>query len=386
MHERIFLHKLLHSVIHKSRLKLLICMVEGLIASKKMTLSGLGRTLKRPIQERSAIRTVDRFLGNIFFQEKSSIIYKSIILLTVREKVSPHIIIDWSKIPNAQENVLRAALVGKGRAITLYEEVHPAKKLGNTAVQKRFLSRLKKLLPCDCKPIIITDAGFTIPWFKEVQKTGWDFIGRIRQLNQVTYSQDGKSFMLCQSLEKKSTPTPKSLGEIILGKSNPLPTWCYVVKKKIKGRKKHNKNGQCATDKDSKNYSRGQREGWVLVSSLAPTCSFMAKRISTLYSRRMTIEEGFRDLKSPQYGFGMEQNKTIKRERLTVWLMLAALACLVAWIVGYCAEQEGLHYQFQANSIKNRRVLSLFYLGCQVIRKKVKIAINPSTIHFSEGF
>ncbi|MBN9227352.1 MULTISPECIES: hypothetical protein [Legionella] len=56
--------------------------------------------------------------------------------------------------------------------------------------------------------------------------------------------------------------------------------------------------------------------------------------------------------------------------------MLAALAGLIAWLTGAAAEQLKLHYDFQANSYKHRRVLSFFYLGCQIIRKKINLDIN----------
>ena len=385
MHARTFLHKLLGSAIHKSRFKLLLTMIETLINVKSMTLTGLARGVMRPIQERSAIRMVDRFLGNHFFQKENSIIFKAIIHFTIGNKAKPEIIIDWSKVPNEEEYILRAALVATGRAITLYEEVHPKKKVGNALIQKKFLKQLRSLLPPNCiKPIIITDAGFKTPWFKEVQKLEWDFVGRVRELNKIMYSKDGKTIEKCIKLTKSATATAKSLGKIALGKANQFNVWCYVIKKKIKGRKKRFKNGKVDRRKSSAQYSRGEREGWVIVSSIAATSSLIAKRVINIYSRRMTIEEGFRDLKSHQYGFGMDQNKTLKRERIIVWLLLAALASLLAWIVGYCAEKKGLQHQFQANSIKYRRVLSLFYLGCQVIRKRIKMPVHFANIIFFE--
>ena len=384
MHIKPMLLKLLNTVIHKKRLDSMAVMVEGLIKTKNMSITGLGRGLKQQIKERSAIRVVDRFIGNSYYQENADIFYKKIIGFVVGKKETPELLIDWSKVPHSEAHVLRAALVASGRSITLYEEIHPAEKLGNRHVQERFLKKLKGLLPEHCKPIIITDAGFTIPWFKTVLELGWDYIGRVRQLKQTQYSKDGKDFIACERLEKQTTRTPTSLGEIVLSKKNPFVTWCYGVKQKIKGRKKRNKHGGIATDKDSKNYARSQREGWVLVSSIKANSYFASKRIIKSYSKRMTIEEGFRDWKSSQYGFSMENNKTIKAERLVVWMVLAALASLLAWITGYYAEKAGKHAEFQANTIKHRRVLSFFYLGCQVIRKNMKIVLPFSNTCFFE--
>ena len=94
----------------------------------------------------------------------------------------------------------------------------------------------------------------------------------------------------------------------------------------------------------------------------------------------MTIEESFRDTKSVEYGFSMNENKTIKPQRYIVWLMLAALGSLIAWIVGYAGEQQKLHYDFQANTYRHRRVLSFFYLGCQIIRKNINLLFDLKSL------
>ncbi|KTD50875.1 Transposase, IS4-like [Legionella quateirensis] len=99
-----------------------------------------------------------------------------------------------------------------------------------------------------------------------------------------------------------------------------------------------------------------------------------------IYKRRMTIEGSFRDTKSTEFGFSFEENKTVITARYIVWLMLAALASFIAWIVGYAAEKEKLHYKFQANTYRHRRVLSFFYLGCRIIRKKIEVLINLGDI------
>ena len=59
-----------------------------------------------------------------------------------------------------------------GRTITLYDEVHPDKKLGNRRVQHRFLSTLQQLLPAHVTPIIVADSGFRTPFFREVERLG----------------------------------------------------------------------------------------------------------------------------------------------------------------------------------------------------------------------
>ena len=64
MHVKELLHKMLAPVIHKKRLETLSLLIEGVIKTKKLSLSELARSITLPIQERSAIKRVDRLLGN----------------------------------------------------------------------------------------------------------------------------------------------------------------------------------------------------------------------------------------------------------------------------------------------------------------------------------
>lgn len=378
MHVKRFLHKLVNKSIHKTKLKNLLIFVETVISTKALKLTHLGRALKGNAQERSSIRRMDRFLANDFFQSEYVIFYKCMAKLLIGSKKNPIIIVDWTKLPNTNHYALRASLAAKGRSLTLYEEVHAKKFEGNRKVHKEFLNQLKDLLLAECCPIIVTDAGFKNPWFKAVVGLGWDYIGRVR--GRMHYS-DGDDFQEVKGLFNKATTIPKYLGKKTLTKNNKFITSFYIFKAKLKGRKKLNKNGKVSKDKDSKNHSRSYREPWLLVSSLDG--KQFAKKVIDIYKTRMGIEEAFRDLKSPQYGFSFNENKTIRSERLIVWLLLAALASLCAWIAGFNAEEERLHKQFQANSIKHRRVLSYFYLGCQVIRKKIDIPIKISEKMFN---
>lgn len=379
MRVKSFLHKLLADSIHKSRITLLDCLVSGVIASKSLKHSVLGRSLGRTLTERSGIRKVDRYLSNPFFQQDFAKVYGAIIRYVVTQQ-RPCIVVDWSKIPQVERYLLRASLAAKGRAITLYEEIHPKEGEGHPQVHQQFLNRLKALLPKECTPLLITDAGFKNPWFKAVLELGWDFIGRVRGKPHYRVEDD---FRPCEELFQRARRTPAYLGEMTLTKKNPLQVHFYTVIQRLKGRRCYTRRGKIRQDKDSKNYSRSVREPWLLVSSL--NGSRYAKKIVKCYKSRMSIEEAFRDTKSSQYGLGLQENKTLKPERLIVWLLLAALAFLLAWVVGYTAEQQDLQRQFQANSTRVQRVLSYVYLGFQVLRKGIKLSLDLAKIEFSEA-
>lgn len=378
MHVKGFLHKILPSVIHKKRLTTLTILVETLLDSKKLSLTALGRAIKLPIKERSGIRRVDRFLGNQKFHQECEAIHQIIINHAVGSSKRPHIIVDWSSIPNTTHHTLRAALAANGRAITLYEEVHVEKKLSNKKVHNAFLKKLKALLPEDCKPIIITDAGFYNDWFKEVVKLGWDFIGRVRGKKYVRKISE-ETWQFSRELFNKATSTPKNIGEVELCKSNSMTVTLCLFKGKSPKRKRAKKSGKKPLE-----YRKAAKEPWLLATSLSDSY-FLAKRVIEIYSLRMQIEEGFRDLKSPRYGFGFEYAHSKKLARIEVLLLIGTLASFIAWLTGWVAEKNNIHYQFQSNSIKNRRVLSLFFLGCQIIKKKIKISVNMIMSAIDEG-
>lgn len=46
------------------------------------------------------------------------------------------------------------------------------------------------------------------------------------------------------------------------------------------------------------------------------------------------------------------------------------MANFVVWLVGTLAEMKNQHRRYQANTIKSRNVLSLFYLVCRVLQKE----------------
>jgi hypothetical protein len=379
MHATTFIQKTFKDVIHTKRLNLIAELVQTVITSKELSLSKLGRAIEGKAQEKSQILKVDRFLGNAYYQKYATVIYQGLINTVIGSTQRPWLIVDWSKVPNTNYYVLRAARIAEGRALTIYEEIHPKAKEGNPIVHKEFLKRLHAMLPAKCCPIIITDAGFKNPWFKVVLKLGWDYIGRVRGK---TKYKDGNAYKTLNHLSKSARQTPRYVGEKILSKKNPLKAHFYLCRHELVGRKRYTCKGQVSQHKDSKAYSKGYREPWILVSSLKGYN--MAKRIVEIYKKRMTIEEGFRDMKSSRYGFGMEHNKTLKPERLIVWFLLATLASLIAWLTGYAGELKGIHLQFQANTIKSRRVLSFFYLGCQMIRKKMKIPIDINKVEFMD--
>ena len=249
----------------------------------------------------------------------------------------------------------------QGRSLTLYEEVHTIKTKEKRKVHDLFLSRLKAMLPPTCKPIIVTDSGFRAPWFKRVEKLGWDWVGRIR--NRTMMKQDRFNYWsYCKDLYPLASSRAKFIGQVALTKNNPIHCKLVLYKSKSKGRVMKNAVGERVCSSHSKKNANREREPWLLATSL-PVNSKLAKQVVKVYANRMQIEEAFRDTKSINYGLGYELSGTKCSKRLQILLMIGALAALVLWVLGLIAIASGRHRQYQANTVKNRNVLSVVYIG-----------------------
>ncbi len=124
-----------------------------------------------------------------------------------------------------------------------------------------------------------------------------------------------------------------------------------------------------------------------------PSRRSLAKTVVKIYQTRMQIEEEFRNMKSRQYGLGFNQNKTTQLERMKVLVFLASFANVMLTIIGLIVYIKNEHGQYQANKIKNRRVLSFQTLGIRSILSKrfraklqhLKTAIDELKI-YTNGF
>lgn len=365
--------KMLHQMLTKScpsihhyRLSALMTVVESLIQGQTLTVTGLGRHISRTISMKHAIKQSDRLIGNKHLFEERHAIYQAVTCALIGKNKRPIILVDWSDYTYDRSQILlRASVPVGGRALTLYEEVHPYKYYGNVHIEKDFLKELQRLLPMACLPILVTDAGFTGPWFKAVHKLGWDYIGRLPK-SLLYRHRDEQDWLQCKGLFAQATPKPCYYGEVELIRSNPFTCHLYHYRRANKGRYKQTLYGKRAQSKHSKKNAQREKSPWILATSLG-TEEISAKQVIQLYRTRMQIEEAFRDMKNQRTGFSLTETRTRSVERLANLLLVGMLATLIIWLMGRLAEEKQWHYQYQANTVKNHRVLSLFYLGCLLV-------------------
>ena len=162
-------HKLLLGTTHLKRLNTLSDVVSTSLNFKTLSATQIARKLKGSAKTKSNIRKVVRLLSNEKLLDDVEGIYSAMnrwILTSSR----PYLNIDGSKLLNSNFYTLRATLQLKGRGITVYETVYTQKENGSPKLYQRFLNGLKRVIPKQCRPILVTDAEFRVPWFKMVLK------------------------------------------------------------------------------------------------------------------------------------------------------------------------------------------------------------------------
>jgi hypothetical protein len=220
-----------------------------------------------------------------------------------------------------------------GRTITLSEEVHPGSKLGNRRVQHQFLAHLQQLLPSHVTPIVVADSGFRVPFFREVERLGWHWLGRIRNRDFIAFADHPDDWLAAKSLYAKATRKPKLLGSARWVRSNPLSGQLVAFYRPAKGRKHLTVQKRTAKSKQSRQPAKREKESWLLVVSPSLK-AYSAVRVVDYYRTRMQIEEGFRDTKSSHYGLDLARESRIQAERRANLLLIAALIIFALWLVG----------------------------------------------------
>jgi hypothetical protein len=361
---------------HRARIAAVVKLVDGLLMGGRATLAELGRGVRTAVLEKHNIKCADRLVGNGHLGGERLGIYRALAHWLLGSVERPWIVVDWSDIELGHAYLmLKAAVPVGGRALSIYEEVHPLKRYNSPKTHRRFLERLQRVLPVGCRPVLITDAGFRGPWFQAVEALGWDWIGRVR--NRVNYAHEGTSvWRPTTSLYREAGPRPESLGRCWLSKRSPYGCYLHRYRAFQRGPGRPRKPRRSA--RNGQRARAQAREPWLLATSLSPQ-AWSARRVVRAYEKRMQIEETFRDLKSHRWGYGLQYARSRSPERLANLLLLTTLAMVATWLVGLAAKAKGWMRHFQANTVKNRAVLSVFFLGRRVL-KSVRFALRRSDL------
>jgi hypothetical protein len=346
-------------VVHVSRLAAVVKVVEGIIRADRLLPATIGRNLSGRANPKHGIKCVDRLLGNPHMVTDRRAIFQALAERLLHGGPRPVILVDWTQSGGTHEALVAAVPIG-GRALPIYLEVHPLKKLGNAAVERNFLTALKAVLPPECQAVVISDAGFKGPFFQAVRGLGWDFLGRVRGTAKAITS-DGSTIAKEEFYARAST-TPIDLGLHGLFVQQKISCRLVLVRK----RRKPGRKPPPPKCKEERDFRQSALDPWLLATSLSDgDASFVV----ALYAKRMQIEETFRDAKSHRFGWSLGDVRLSTHQRVAVLLVLAALALVVVTLIGMGAERRGTHRAYQANT-RERRVLSFFALACAIISRR----------------
>lgn len=348
------------SQLHRARWRLMLVMVDGLLRGHRVSLTSLGRSLVSLAAPKHRIKRADRFIGNFRTQAEIPLWYSAMARRLLRGNRRPVILVDWTQTTGAFY-ALEAGLAFSGRAIPIFGEVHPSSKLGNRKVQHRFLEALDSVLPPKTRPIIVADAGFKTPFFNSVRERGWDFVirlrgkGVLRRMSRNARQRDPR--LRFKDAFASATDRARDLGEWTpYAAAGALAEPCRIV---LSSRPA---SAEGPPRKDA--YGRRAVEPWLLATSIGRE---PALRIVGLYRLRMQIELTFRDAKNGNLGWGFEHARSRDPGRQAVLLLIASLAVAATMLVGAHAEAAGQSRRYQANTVRSRRVQSLWRLGAFVL-------------------
>jgi len=369
---------------HKYRQNALMDATTALVTGATLTLTSIGRFLPGGAQVKNKIKRVDRLLGNESLQQDVPVIFNNIISMLTSRLSLCVIAVDWSGYPSQEYHVLRASLICDGRSIPLLSHIAPSSKQNNSSIQQTFLDALASAINPGTKVVIITDAGFKNAWFRHIKSLGWDFVGRIRGNTQLRLESKGSAWLRPADITAGSSPEHLGAGTLSQAAYAQCDGHFYIQKTKPKGRKHKRARCRIRRSKQVRCGRSAAKEPWLLFSS---TAEFKPREVMKLYSRRMQIEQNFRDEKSERFGFGLRASYSRTEGRILVLSLLATLSMIVLWLLGYYAESKGLHLRYQANSVKSRRVISFLTLAENVLRHSPlvlkRISLSDVLIHLT---
>jgi hypothetical protein len=342
------------SFLHAARFKVLLAVTDAVFRSSHLTLTRLGRALEGRAQPKHRIKRVDRFLGNTKLHGDLGRLWQHLAHMLVKSVPRPVLIVDWTQLVG-DEHALWVGISYVGRTIPLYAEAHTLKKGMKRSTHARFLRRLRELLPQDCKPVLIIDAEFCRPFFEACDAARFDFVVRLRGKCSLRPAKGDPT--LARVLARSATRAARCVGKRMTYDTNRRgPTLRVVLGPRLRKSRKV-RPGDSA-------YQKRALETWVLATTLETESP---SRIVSLYSKRMQIEEMFRDVKDSRYGWAFDQTGTHDCERLQVLILAATLAMIVALLLGSALEQTQIARSLQANTERKRRVLSRFRIGAEVL-------------------
>ena len=194
--------------------------------------------------------------------------------------------LDWTEFDKDDQSTIALHLItGHGRSTPLmWRTVRKSELKGmRTQHEDELIDRFHEIVPDDVRVMVLADRGFGDQLrYQHLEVLGWEFVIRFRQ-NILVGGRDG------HTAPAKDWLHPSGRARMIRGAKvtaaqTPVPAIVCV-------------------------HAKGMKDGWYLATSRD---DLKASEVVKLYSKRFTIEEGFRDTKDLRFGLGLSATRILK--------------------------------------------------------------------------
>jgi hypothetical protein len=333
-------HEFVESVVgddlHAMRVLSLANATLGVIHAAALGVAAIGRGMAqaRNVDSKHAIKQVDRLLSNSAVNVWR--LFAAWVPYLVGERREIVVALDWTDFDADDQTTLALHLLtNHGRATPLmWKTVVKSRLRGHrNRIEDELLARLKEVVPTGTKVTVVADRGFgdTLLYDYLKNELGFDYVIRFRGNIKVTSSNG-------ETRDASAWLSPSGRAVVlrdarVTNENNVVPSVIAVKKAKMK-------------------------EGWFLASSLPGP----ANPVITLYGKRFTIEENFRDTKDIRFGMGLSSSRISDPTRRDRVLLISAMAVVLLTLLGAAGEAIGLDRKLKANTSK-KRTHSLIFQG-----------------------
>jgi len=327
-----------------------IWIIVGVLQSQSSNLSQIANYLPMKTKAESRVTLVRRWLMNPHV--KVWRFYKKVLeqVLSGWSAVETYIILDGVMVFGERWQIFRVSLQHGCRAIPLAWTIVEGKGLVKVTKLKSMLEKVQRFLKKYVKQVtFLADAGFRdCDWAQLCEKLGWNYAIRVACNTYVTMT-DGLSDRLDNLVPENCN---RYFQNVLLTREAKLQTNVSVT------------------------WTTNQKGELEMVAIITNQTACRARLRE--YSRRMSIEQSFRDDKSG--GFNMQLTRLQHAQRIEHLLLAIAMATLWCHELGEFVLKQGETSRCQVDPAY-KRTLSLFQLGIRWLKRAL-----ATTLHFLPDF
>jgi hypothetical protein len=297
---------------------------------------GCGLAVARGLKKKHAVKQVDRLLSNTAVDVWD--LFASWVPFVIGDRTEVVVALDWTEHDHDDHSTIALNLVtSHGRATPLmWKTVVKSKMAGKrNSHEDAILQRFAEVLPEGVRVTVLADRGFgDQKLYDLLGRLRFGFVVRFREIILVTDA-EGISAPAADWLQAAGRPRMLK-GAAVTQDRTPVPA-VVVVK------------------------DPAMKEAWCLATSRS---DITARQVVTLYGKRFTIEENFRDTKDIHFGMGLSATHVRDVRRRDRLLLITALAVTLLTLLGGAGESLGYDRWIKVNTAK-KRTHSLFRQGLE---------------------